>query len=142
MRESIIFDNIVNSRWSMRTSIILFLTEIKVFRAKIHRIPLSAYFPEYIGSLDINNATQFILWRFMQANRAKLSVYPHLAHTTDTANMRLVFAAVKETILQNALKDSKVLGTRCPGPWAFPCFGRAGRSFLVPHSLAHESDVG
>lgn len=32
-----------------------------------------------------------------------------LTQATDTTNIRLVFAAVKETILQNALKDSGIL---------------------------------
>ncbi|KAF7333937.1 Heterotrimeric G-protein alpha subunit [Mycena sanguinolenta] len=113
MHESLVlFDSIVNSGWFMRTSIILFLTEIDVFRAKIHKIPLSTYFPEYTGGPDINKAAKYILWRFMQENRARLSVYPHLICTNDTKSVRLVFAAVKETILQNALKDSKVLETQ------------------------------
>ncbi|KAF7373071.1 Heterotrimeric G-protein alpha subunit [Mycena sanguinolenta] len=130
MHESLVlFDSIVNSRWFMRTSIILFFTEIDVFRAKIPKIPLSTYFPEYTGGPDINKAAKYILWRFMQENRARLSVYPHpiavilvrlalatllffLICTKDTKSVRLVFAAVKETILQNALKDSKVLETQ------------------------------
>lgn len=63
----------------------------------------------------------------MQANRARLNVYPQcvfqlthpsatinsmvvsLTQATDTSNIRLVFAAVKETILQNALKDYGIL---------------------------------
>ena len=32
-----------------------------------------------------------------------------LTQATDTSNIRLVFAAVKETILQNALRDSGIL---------------------------------
>lgn len=32
-----------------------------------------------------------------------------LTQATDTSNIRLVFAAVKETILQNALRDAGVL---------------------------------
>ena len=32
-----------------------------------------------------------------------------LTQATDTSNIRLVFAAIKETILQNALKDSGIL---------------------------------
>jgi len=70
---------------------------------------LERYYPEYTGGSDINKAAKYILWRFMQANRARLSVYPHLTQATDTTNIRLVFAAVKETILQNALKDSGIL---------------------------------
>lgn len=90
-------------------------------------MPLERYFPEYTGGADINKAAKYILWRFMQANRARLSVYPQcvtprrfvvlstddarcsLTQATDTSNIRLVFAAVKETILQNALKDSGIL---------------------------------
>ncbi len=52
---------------------------------------------------------KYILWRFTQTNRARLSIYPHLTQATDTSNIRLVFAAVKETILTNALKDSGIL---------------------------------
>jgi len=79
-----------------------------------------------LGGADINKAAKYILWRFTQTNRARLSVYPHLTQATDTSNVsrmtlslknllirylqiRLVFAAVKETILQNALRDSGIL---------------------------------
>ncbi|KAF7354156.1 Heterotrimeric G-protein alpha subunit [Mycena venus] len=109
MKESLLlFDSVINSRWFLRTSIILFLDKIDVFKVKLSKVPLQQYFPEYIGGEDVNNAARFILWRFMQANRARLSVYPHLTQATDTSNIRLVFAAVKETIQQNAPKG---LGT-------------------------------
>ncbi|KAJ6471434.1 G-protein alpha subunit-domain-containing protein [Mycena sanguinolenta] len=109
MCESItLFSSIINSRWFVRTSIFLFFTEIDVFKAKISKIPLSSYFPEYTGGPDVHSAARFILWRFMQENRARLSVYPHLARTTDVQNVQVVFAAVKETILQNAIKDSGI----------------------------------
>lgn len=40
------------------------------------QVPLEKYFPEYSGGADINKAAKYILWRFMQTNRARLSVYP------------------------------------------------------------------
>jgi hypothetical protein len=40
------------------------------------QVPLEKEFPEYTGGADINKAAKYILWRFMQANRARLSVYP------------------------------------------------------------------
>lgn len=84
------------------------------------------------GGADVNKGAKYILWRFTQLNRARLSIYPHLTQATDTSNVRrirsfpssqpksdsslsnpeqirLVFAAVKETILQNALRDSGIL---------------------------------
>jgi guanine nucleotide-binding protein subunit alpha len=40
------------------------------------QVPLERYFPEYVGGNDVQSAVRFVLWRFMQANRARLSVYP------------------------------------------------------------------
>ncbi|KUJ16837.1 G protein alpha subunit [Mollisia scopiformis] len=109
MESLVLFDSVVNSRWFMRTSIILFLNKVDLFRSKLGRSPLSNYFPDYSGGNDINRASKYLLWRFNQVNRAHLNLYPHLTQATDTSNIRLVFAAVKETILQNALKDSGIL---------------------------------
>lgn len=110
MLESLVlFESVINSRWFARTSIILFLNKIDVFKAKLPKVPLEKYFADYAGGPDVNKAAKYILWRFMQVNRARLSIYPHLTQATDTGNVRLVFAAVKETILQNALRDSGIL---------------------------------
>ncbi|KAI9760374.1 MAG: Non-essential glycogen phosphorylase [Chaenotheca gracillima] len=110
MMESLgLFESVVNSRWFMRTSIILFLNKVDLFKQKLGRSPLDNYFPDYSGGNDVNRAAKYLLWRFNQVNRAHLNLYPHLTQATDTSNIRLVFAAVKETILQNALKDSGIL---------------------------------
>ncbi|GAA6001713.1 hypothetical protein JCM10207_002279 [Rhodosporidiobolus poonsookiae] len=110
MNESLVlFESVINSRWFLRTSIILFLNKIDLFKAKLPKIPLERFFPEYTGGPDVNKAAKYILWRFTQLNRAQLSIYPHLTQATDTSNIRLVFAAVKETILSNALRDSGIL---------------------------------
>jgi len=122
----VLFDSVVNSRWFVRTSVILFLNEVDLFKAKLARSPLSNYFPDYSGGNDVNRAAKYLLWRFNQVNRAHLNLYPQyvytarfpadqlisclsLTQTNDTSNIRLVFSAVKETILQNALKASNIL---------------------------------
>ncbi|TPX45998.1 hypothetical protein SeLEV6574_g03492 [Synchytrium endobioticum] len=110
MMESLtLFESVVNSRWFLRTSIILFLNKVDLFREKLPRIPLAKFFAEYTGGSDVNSAAKFILWRFSQTNRANLNIYPHLTQATDTNNIRVVFAAVKVTVLQNALKDNGIL---------------------------------
>ncbi|RIB12028.1 guanine nucleotide binding protein, alpha subunit [Gigaspora rosea] len=110
MQESLIlFESVINSRWFLRTSIILFLNKIDLFKLKVPRVPLKDYFPEYLGGSDVKKAAKYILWRFTQTNRARLNIYPHITQATDTSNIRLVFSAVKETILQNALRDSGIL---------------------------------
>lgn len=110
MGESLVlFDSVVNSRWFVRTSIILFLNKVDLFRQRLARSPLSDYFPDYSGGNDVTRASKYLLWRFYQVNRAALHIYPHLTQATDTSNIRLVFAAVKETLLQKALEDSGIL---------------------------------
>lgn len=118
----VLFDSVVNSRWFMRTSIILFLNKVDLFKQKLGRSPLAQYFPDYSGGNDVNRAAKYLLWRFNQVNRAHLNLYPHLTQATDTSNIRLVFAAVKETILQNALKDSGIL-------WATPWVAQELQNF-------------
>lgn len=98
MLESIaLFESVVNSRWFLHTSIMLFLNKVDLFKTKVARVPLEKYFPDYggnveyatksvsqrsvpnilkIGGNDINKAVKYILWRFLQANRPKLNVYP------------------------------------------------------------------
>ena len=49
---------------------------------RAHQVPLEKYFPEYTAGPDINKAAKYILWRFMQANRARLSVYPQYVLTS------------------------------------------------------------
>lgn len=104
-----LFDSVVNSRWFARTSIVLFLNKIDVFADKLPYSPLENYFSDYNGGNNINKAAKYILWRFTQVNRSGLNIYPHVTQATDTSNIELVFAAVKETILENSLRDSGLL---------------------------------
>lgn len=50
MQESLVlFESVINSRWFLRTSVILFLNKIDVFKMKLAKTPLEKYFPEYTG---------------------------------------------------------------------------------------------
>ncbi|KAF8873399.1 heterotrimeric G-protein alpha subunit, GPA3-like protein [Infundibulicybe gibba] len=98
-----LFEAVANSRWFAQTSIVLFLNKIDIFKKKLQTVPLERYFPEYSGGTDLNKAAQYILGRFVQTNRARLKLYPHIMQATDTSKTRLVFAEVKERILQSAL---------------------------------------
>lgn len=51
MAESLVlFESVINSRWFLRTSIVLFLNKTDVFKAKLSKVPLERYFPEYTGA--------------------------------------------------------------------------------------------
>ncbi|ODV96713.1 hypothetical protein PACTADRAFT_15236 [Pachysolen tannophilus NRRL Y-2460] len=103
-----LFDSVVNSRWFSRTSVVLFLNKIDIFAEKLASSPLENYFPDYTGGNDVNKAAKYILWRLTQLNRGRLNIYPHVTQAIDTSNIKLVFAAVKETILENSLLITNV----------------------------------
>jgi len=108
MKESLLlFDEICNSRWFIDTSMILFLNKTDLFREKIKKIDLNVCFEEYKGGLDYDNASKFIKERFEELNKSDTKqVYTHFTCATDTNNIKFVFNAVKDIILQNNLRQS------------------------------------
>jgi guanine nucleotide-binding protein subunit alpha len=51
MLESIaLFESVINSRWFLHTSVMLFLNKVDLFKAKVARVPLERYFPDYGGN--------------------------------------------------------------------------------------------
>jgi guanine nucleotide-binding protein G(i) subunit alpha len=53
MLESLIlFESVINSRWFARSSIILFLNKIDLFKIKLAKVPLEGYFPDYTGKIN------------------------------------------------------------------------------------------
>lgn len=107
-----LFKTIVSSEWFRRSSVILFLNKYDLFEDKILYGPnkLSDYFPSYReGDRDPAAAADFILELFHQAvdqtMRHKRVVYSHFTNATNSTNMRIVFQAVKETILDQMLHN-------------------------------------
>ncbi|XP_062511988.1 guanine nucleotide-binding protein G(q) subunit alpha-like [Corticium candelabrum] len=102
-----LFQTIITYPWFQKSSIILFLNKIDLLEEKIKTSHLSDYFPEYKGPKgDADKAKQFILDMFAELNPHKeKAIYPHFTCATDTENIRFVFEAVKDTILQQNLKD-------------------------------------
>ncbi|KAI8060264.1 G-protein alpha subunit [Gongronella butleri] len=110
MLESLVlFESVVNSRWFLRSSVILFLNKIDIFKKKLPVVPLEKYFPDYGGAGDLHKAIKYILWRFSQTNRARLPIYPHITEATNTEKIRMVLDAVRQTVLRNSLIDCGLL---------------------------------
>jgi len=112
MTESLLlFDEICNSRWFTDTSIILFLNKTDLFKEKILKVNLNICFPEYDGGCNYEHATSFITQKFLELNKSEVKqIYPHLTCATNTDNIRFVFNAVKDIILQNNLRLSGFMG--------------------------------
>jgi len=106
-----LFDSICNSKWFVKTSIILFLNKIDLFKDKLPRSPLNKYFPDFTGdNADYDQASQYFLNRFNALNQSDTKqVYTHFTCATDTTQIKFVMAAVNDIIIQTNLRDVGLL---------------------------------
>ncbi|RMZ85917.1 hypothetical protein DV736_g6529, partial [Chaetothyriales sp. CBS 134916] len=106
MQEALtLFDSICNSRWFVKTSIILFLNKIDRFKEKLPVSPMQNYFPDYEGGADYAAACDYILNRFVSLNQTETKqIYTHFTCATDTTQIRFVMGAVNDIIIQENLR--------------------------------------
>ncbi|ETO06615.1 G Protein, Alpha subunit family member (gpa-3) [Reticulomyxa filosa] len=104
-----LFDDICNSSWFVKTSIILFLNKRDLFMEKIHKIPLNTCepFKDYNGPLyDYDSGCEYFRAKFEQKNRSEeKEVYTHVTCATDTSNVSRVFDSVKAILIKQSLRD-------------------------------------
>ncbi|XP_072007012.1 guanine nucleotide-binding protein subunit alpha-14 isoform X2 [Engystomops pustulosus] len=102
-----LFRTIITYPWFQNSSVILFLNKKDLLEEKIMFSHLIDYFPSFTGpKQDAKAAREFILKLYQDQNPDKEKViYSHFTCATDTENIRFVFAAVKDTILQLNLRE-------------------------------------
>jgi len=106
-----LFDEISNSRWFEKTSIILFLNKRDLFAEKIRHVELTVAFPDYKGKIgDYDEAIKYITYQFEDRSRNKTkTIYTHVTCATDTNNIHAVFNAVKDIIIRQSLNEAGLL---------------------------------
>ncbi|KAM7394526.1 hypothetical protein PAMP_021323 [Pampus punctatissimus] len=102
-----IFETIVNNKLFLNVSIILFLNKTDLLVEKIRITDIHKHFPEFRGDpRRLEDVQAFLVQSFSRKrrNRGK-PLFHHFTTAVDTENIRFVFHAVKDTILQENLKD-------------------------------------
>jgi len=109
-----LFDEICNSRWFKKTSMIVFFNKSDLFREKLATKSISTCFPEYKGPPnDFDESSKFIIQLFLSRNRQKdltksdgspKKIYTHVTCATDSTAMRVVFNSVKDIIIRVSLE--------------------------------------
>lgn len=102
-----LFKTIITYPWFQNSSIILFLNKKDLLEEKIMHSHVIDYFPEFKGEkCDDVAAREFVLAMYLDQNPdPERMCYSHFTCATDTENIKLVFCAVKDTLMQNALKE-------------------------------------
>jgi len=105
-----LFEEICNSKWLRRTSMILFLNKRDIFSDKIVKFPLSDYFAEFTYGPDYESGIQWIREQFESKNNTvndpeqqDRTIYTHITCATDKNNVQAVFNAVKDIIIRKNL---------------------------------------
>jgi len=112
MQEALtLFDSICNSRWFVKTSIILFLNKIDLFADKVKYSPLEDFFPDFTGGDNYDAACDYLLHRFVSLNQAASTkqIYAHYTCATDTQQIKFVLSAIQDILLQLHLRECGLL---------------------------------
>jgi len=110
MQESLLlFEEMVNSRFFEKTSLILFLNKKDLFREKIKKVGLDKYFPDYRGGADYKQATAWMKNTYVSLNHTKKSIYCHFTCATNTDNIHKVFEDVRHNAIMQTLSQAGVL---------------------------------
>ncbi|EFP77948.1 guanine nucleotide-binding protein subunit alpha [Puccinia graminis f. sp. tritici] len=116
MQEALnLFDSICNSRWFIKTSIILFLNKIDLFKQKVRYSPIQNFFPNFHPPSNPDQelwqaGADFFGNKFVSVNQSpSKQVYVHLTCATDTSQIRFVLSAVNDIIIQLNLRECGLL---------------------------------
>lgn len=102
-----IFETIINNRTFCNVSIILFLNKFDLLQEKVKFVCIKDYFPEFEGDPHcLEDVQNFLLTMFDHRRRERgKPLFHHFTTAIDTENIKFVFQAVKDTILQDNLRS-------------------------------------
>ncbi|XP_013786049.1 guanine nucleotide-binding protein subunit alpha homolog [Limulus polyphemus] len=104
-----IFDTIVNNRCFVNVSFILFLNKTDLLQEKLEKREsnIAHYFPRFMGDPHrLEDIQIFLLKMFEGVIRDKRrQIYHHFTTAVDTENIKVVFNAVRNTILQKNINQ-------------------------------------
>jgi len=101
-----LFSEVCNSKWFMKSSMILFLNKRDLFMEKIKKVDLAVCFDDYKDGLDYDRAAEFIKQKFLHRNAHpnSMTIYTHITCATDQDNVMFTFNAVKNILLEDSLR--------------------------------------
>jgi len=104
-----LFHEICGSKWFVETAIVLFLNKSDLFKEKIEAgASIKDCFEEYEGEDNYKDSLSYIEHQFtdvMDINTGqKRNVFSHVTCATDTTCVKVVFDAVRDFVIRDALR--------------------------------------
>jgi hypothetical protein len=106
-----LFEEITSNNYFLNSSMLLFLNKRDLFEDKVKTVPINdtEAFSDYEGGSNSEAGVQYFEQKFKERFKkhdGDRELYHHVTCATDTANVRIVFGACKDIILQSSLKES------------------------------------
>lgn len=99
-----LFESIANSKYFVKSALILFLNKIDLFKDKIlsGKSPIRDHFPDYTGAdKDVEAGQQFFARKFQNLVRdPDKEAYVHFTNATDTSLLDKTMTSVQDKIVQ------------------------------------------
>ncbi|CAB4043175.1 guanine nucleotide-binding subunit alpha-12 isoform X2, partial [Paramuricea clavata] len=108
LQESLeLFGDIVNSLTFASTHVILFFNKTDQLQTKIHHSNIKLYFPSFRGDPRNESDVKRFLYTMFERKRMDQSktLFHHFTTAIDTSNIKFVFEACKQIILQSNLDN-------------------------------------
>ncbi|KAI8615279.1 G protein alpha subunit [Chytriomyces sp. MP71] len=96
-----LFSSICNHQVFRKTSMMVFMNKIDIFKTKLNSSPIANYFPTFTGPNTYENASDFFSRQFVALNKSpEKKIYVHYTWATDTNQMTKVLSTVNHIILR------------------------------------------
>ena len=106
-----LFQKVANLEWfpASETSLILFLNKMDIFEEKCKTVSFNKYFPDYTGKDFDSDAVKSRIQSMFFEKAPKRNIKPHYTCAIDTKQIKKIFEAVKETLIERHL--GTIIGT-------------------------------
>ncbi|RKF80010.1 Guanine nucleotide-binding protein alpha-2 subunit [Golovinomyces cichoracearum] len=108
MQEALmLWESIVNSHWFKKSTLILFLNKIDLFKDKVARSPITKYgFTDFRGNTrDPRQTSKYFVQKFKALNRSSSrEVYSHFTNAINTNLLKITMSSVQDMIIQKNLQ--------------------------------------
>jgi len=94
-----LFEEVSSSEYFHKSSIILFLNKMDLFREKIKTHPMKEYLMNYESGDDFDKASAFVKARFLEVVTNGTTVYSHITCAINTKNIEFVIHDVRAQVL-------------------------------------------
>jgi guanine nucleotide-binding protein subunit alpha len=103
-----LFEQIVNSRWFVNSTLILFLNKMDLFSEKLQSGfgSIKREFPDYEGHpRDVIAGRDFFTAKFRRADKSAREMWIHYTNAIDTSLLKITMEDVQQTIVKQNLQD-------------------------------------